>query len=63
VQRKCSRVKKFLGAFGTEPAALKVAMNHTGRPGGYPRPPILPLAAEQAAQVEAFMDQLTLVPA
>ena len=63
VQRKCSRVKKFLGAFGTEPAALKVAMNHTGRPGGYPRPPILPLSPEQAAQVEAFMDQLTLVPA
>ncbi len=63
VQRKCSRVKKFLGAFGTEPAALKVAMNHTGRPGGYPRPPILPLSAEEAAQVEAFMDELTLVPA
>jgi 4-hydroxy-tetrahydrodipicolinate synthase len=63
VQHRCARVKKFLGAFGTEPAALKVAMNHTGRPGGYPRPPILPLATEQAAQVEAFMDQLALVPA
>jgi 4-hydroxy-tetrahydrodipicolinate synthase len=63
VQWKCSRVKKFLGGYGTEPAALKVAMNHTGRPGGYPRPPILPLSAEEAAQVEAFMDELTLVPA
>jgi len=63
VQQKCSRVKKFLGAFGTEPAALKVAMNHVGRPGGFPRPPILPLDPEQAAQVEVFMDQIALVPA
>jgi 4-hydroxy-tetrahydrodipicolinate synthase len=63
VQQTCSRIKKVLSRFGTEPAALKVAMNHTGRPGGYPRPPILPLSAEQAVQVEAFMDQVTLVPA
>jgi 4-hydroxy-tetrahydrodipicolinate synthase len=63
VQRRTSRVKKFLGAFGTEPAALKVAMNHIGRPGGFPRPPILPLTPEQVMQVETFMDELALVPA
>ncbi len=63
IQQKCSRVKKFLGAFGTEPAALKVAMNHIGRPGGFPRPPILPLTPEQVTQVETFMDELALVPA
>jgi 4-hydroxy-tetrahydrodipicolinate synthase len=61
VQRKCARVKKFLGAFGTEPAALKVAMNHLGRPGGFPRPPILPLSAEEAASVCAFMERLAPV--
>ena len=63
IQQKCSRVKKFLGAFGTEPAALKVAMNRIGRPGGFPRPPILPLTPEQVTQVETFMDELALVPA
>jgi len=61
VQQKCAKVKKFLGVFGTEPAALKVAMNHVDRPGGYPRPPILPLSAEQAAEVEAFMDTMAPV--
>jgi 4-hydroxy-tetrahydrodipicolinate synthase len=60
-QRKCADVKKFLGAFGTEPAALKVAMNHLGRPGGFPRPPILPLPSGEAAQVCAFMERLTPV--
>ena len=61
VQRRCAAVKKFLNAFGTEPAALKVAMNHTGRPGGFPRPPILPLTDDEADQVRAFMDQLSSV--
>lgn len=61
VQRKCAAVKKLLNGFGTEPAALKVAMNHTGRPGGYPRPPILPLSDEEAAKVCAFMDRLSPV--
>jgi 4-hydroxy-tetrahydrodipicolinate synthase len=59
VQQKCAAVKKTLGGFGTEPAALKVAMNHTGRPGGFPRPPILPLSEAEAAKVRIFMDRLT----
>lgn len=61
VQQKCSEVKRFLGKFGTEPAALKVAMNHAGRPGGNPRLPILPLTDEEAEKVRAFMDQLAPV--
>lgn len=61
VQRRCAQVKSFLGKFGTEPSALKVAMNSIGRPGGYPRPPILPLSAEDAARVAAFMDQFAAV--
>ena len=63
VQETCARVKKTLNAFGTEPAALKVAMNHMGRPGGYPRPPILPLSEDDAVLVRTFMDQFTPVPA
>jgi 4-hydroxy-tetrahydrodipicolinate synthase len=61
VQQTCATVKIFLAGFGTEPAALKVAMNHTGRPGGYPRPPILPLTAADTAAVETFMDRLSPV--
>lgn len=63
VQAKCAKVKKLLGSFGTEPAALKVAMNHLGRPGGYPRPPILPLTEPESIAVRSFMDQMALVPA
>jgi 4-hydroxy-tetrahydrodipicolinate synthase len=59
VQQKCALVKKTLGSFGTEPAALKVAMNHAGRPGGFPRPPILPLPDDQATAVQTFMERLT----
>ena len=61
VQRTCSRVKTFLNGFGTEPAALKVAMNHAGRPGGFTRPPILPLSEEDASKVRVFIDQMTPV--
>jgi 4-hydroxy-tetrahydrodipicolinate synthase len=63
VQRRCSQVKRFLGAFGTEPAALKVAMNHTGRPGGYTRPPILPLDEEESTKVREFMDHMVPITA
>jgi 4-hydroxy-tetrahydrodipicolinate synthase len=58
VQARTAKTKKFLGQFGTEPASLKVAMNHIGRPGGYPRPPILPITEEEANQVTAFMDEI-----
>lgn len=61
VQRRCAQVKAVLSKFGTEPAALKAAMNHVGRPGGYPRPPILPLSAEEASQVALFTDRFAAV--
>jgi 4-hydroxy-tetrahydrodipicolinate synthase len=63
VQARTAKTKKFLGKFGTEPASLKVAMNHIGRPGGYPRPPILQITEDEASQVTAFMDDILSVTA
>ena len=63
VQARTAKTKKFLGKFGTEPASLKVAMNHIGRPGGFPRPPILPITDSEAEQVTTFMDEMLSVKA
>jgi 4-hydroxy-tetrahydrodipicolinate synthase len=46
---------------GTFPAGLKYAMNLRGRPGGYPRLPILPLTEEQKAHVREVMKKLELI--
>lgn len=51
-------------AVGTAPAQLKAAMNITGRPGGFPRLPVLPLSAEEYTVVEgALRDLGALTPA
>lgn len=31
------------GVFGSPPAQIKAAMNMLGQPGGWPRPPLLPI--------------------
>lgn len=36
------------GVFGSPPAQLKAAMNMLGQPGGWPRPPLLPIEDPQA---------------
>jgi 4-hydroxy-tetrahydrodipicolinate synthase len=47
VQKKCAALTHALHAYGTAPAAQKAVMNHLGRPGGYPRAPILPLTDKE----------------
>ena len=37
-------------------------MNLLGRPGGYPRKPILPLTLEQTSVVRAALERLNAVP-
>ncbi len=46
---------------GTFPAGLKYAMNLRGRPGGFPRLPILPLTNKQKAYVQKVMKELNLI--
>ncbi len=46
---------------GTFPAGLKYAMNLRGRPGGFPRLPILPLTDDQKTYVKNVMTKLSLI--
>jgi len=63
VQSKTSLLLKALKKVGTDPAALKAVMNHLGRPGGYPRLPILPLTAtEQSEVIGLVKDLVTVAP-
>ena len=41
---------------------MKAALNVRGLPGGYPRPPHLPLDDEEHEKVVVFMTELGLVP-
>jgi 4-hydroxy-tetrahydrodipicolinate synthase len=50
----------FSPAFASVPAILKAALNLRGLPGGYPRPPYLPLTAEQVERVHGFLQTLGL---
>lgn len=49
------------GGVGTFPASLKAVMNLRGRPGGYPRPPLLPLTTEQLTRLEPVLGKLGLL--
>ena len=60
VQMRTMELATKLGAIGTGPATMKAAMNMLGRPGGYPRRPVLELTAEEKTQVRAVLDGLGL---
>ncbi len=51
---------KFMGV-GTFPASLKVAMDMLGRPGGWPRDPIMPLNADQREQIRTVLVEANLL--
>jgi dihydrodipicolinate synthase/N-acetylneuraminate lyase len=48
--------------FASAQGVLKTALNLRGLPGGYPRPPYLPLTGEQVERVRTFLDGLGLLP-
>jgi 4-hydroxy-tetrahydrodipicolinate synthase len=48
------------GGVGTFPASVKAAMNLLGRPGGWPREPLLPLNAEQTKRLRGVLEGLGL---
>jgi dihydrodipicolinate synthase/N-acetylneuraminate lyase len=52
----------FSPTFASAQAVMKTALNLRGLAGGYPRPPYLPLTAEQTARVRVFLASLDLLP-
>ncbi len=47
--------------FGSPQAIMKAALNLRGLPGGYPRPPLLPLSDDETERVGATLAQLGLL--
>jgi dihydrodipicolinate synthase/N-acetylneuraminate lyase len=47
--------------FGSPQALMKAALNMRGLPGGYPRPPLLPLAEAELERVRATLEELELL--
>jgi 4-hydroxy-tetrahydrodipicolinate synthase len=64
IQYRCIALDDAIhGGVGTFPASLKAAMNLVGRPGGYPREPLLPPTAEQMKKLERVLGDLGLLVA
>jgi 4-hydroxy-tetrahydrodipicolinate synthase len=62
LQYKCIALDNAIhGGVGTFPASLKAAMNMLGRPGGYPREPLLPLTEEESGRLEDVLIKLALL--
>ena len=60
---KFSMTADFSPTFASAQAVMKAALNLRGLPGGYPRPPYLPLTAEQTERVRSFLEGLDLLAA
>lgn len=59
VQMQCVALDKAIhGNVGTFPASLKMAMNLCGRPGGYPREPLLPLTKEEENTLRQMLQSI-----
>jgi 4-hydroxy-tetrahydrodipicolinate synthase len=48
--------------FGSPQAIMKTALNLRGLPGGYPRPPLLPLSNDEVERVRDTLRELGLAP-
>ncbi len=60
LQKKVSRFYDIFN-IGNNYSACKEAVNQVGRPGGFPRKPLLPLTPEERGQVKAILHELGLV--
>jgi dihydrodipicolinate synthase/N-acetylneuraminate lyase len=52
----------YSAKFGSPQAIMKAALNLRGLPGGYPRPPLLPLENDEVEIIRATLVELGLVP-
>lgn len=60
VQERTLALDLSIGPVGAGPVVMKCAMNLLGRPGGYPRRPLLPASAEQEETIRKALDKLGL---
>jgi 4-hydroxy-tetrahydrodipicolinate synthase len=63
IQMRTLRLEELLKPIGTFPANLKAAMNLVGRPGGYPREPLMPLLEWEIDQVRHALERSKLTAA
>jgi 4-hydroxy-tetrahydrodipicolinate synthase len=61
LQYRLIELDKAVHGIGTFPAALKAAMNICGRPGGFPRSPIMALTEKEIAQVRNTLKELNVL--
>ena len=61
LQYRLLELDRAIHGIGTSVAALKAAMNLRGRPGGYPRRPILPLTDAEMTQLKTVMQRMKLL--
>jgi len=63
MQAEFSKLNKGLFGIGTFPASAKVALEMMGRPGGWPRDPIVALDDDGRQQIRAVLISMGLLPA
>jgi 4-hydroxy-tetrahydrodipicolinate synthase len=61
LQTRLMAINAAVHDFGTSPAGLKAAMNLRGRPGGYPRRPVLPIEGQPLEELRASLQGLGLL--
>jgi 4-hydroxy-tetrahydrodipicolinate synthase len=63
IQYRCIALNHGMGGgrAGTFPAFVKYGMNVQGRPGGFPRKPVLPLTDEEKKNVQNVLKSLNLI--
>ncbi|MBI1777845.1 MAG: dihydrodipicolinate synthase family protein [Proteobacteria bacterium] len=60
VQARTLAIDTRIGGIASGPTVMKAAMNLQGRPGGYPRRPLLEATDEQKEQIRKVLDDLGL---
>jgi len=61
LQDDMARLSAVFTRFGTFPVAVKAALDFVGRPGGFPREPLLPLTSAQHLELRAALTGLGIV--
>ena len=60
IQMRTLALDRGVGGVGSGPSVMKAAMNMLGRPGGYPRRPLLEASPEEKERIRRVLDRLGL---